>query len=68
MGLRILTSLPFDVVPFEVPVDPDAPEAKQLLVDELAKPEYQNAKPTWFDLIMQSILDWINGLQVGQAQ
>ena len=68
VGLAILTALPFDAVPFDVPVDPDAPEAKQLLADELAKAEYQTAKPSWFDLLMQAILDWINGLQVGQAQ
>jgi len=30
-------------VPFDVPVDPDAPEARQWLADELSKPQYQAA-------------------------
>ena len=43
----------------EIPLDPDAPEARRWLEDELAKAEYQNAKPSAFDLAMQAIRDWI---------
>jgi hypothetical protein len=45
-----------------VPVDPDAPEAQQWLRDELAKPPYQAAQPTWFDRISGAIYDWFLGL------
>lgn len=55
-------------LPFDVPVDPDAPEATNWLIDELSKPVYQAAKPTLFDRIAQSISDWIGSLQLGAAQ
>ena len=48
--------------PFDVPVDPDAPEAKRWLIEELAKSPYQAAKPSWFDQIVQQITDWLNSL------
>lgn len=48
----------------EVPVDPDAPQARQWLIDELAKAEYQAAQPTWFDRLSKSIADWFASLQV----
>ena len=54
--------------PFDVPVDPDRPEAHDLLQEELLKPEYVQAKPTWWDQFIGGITDWINGLTVGQAQ
>lgn len=58
----ILSTLPWDV-----PVDPDAPEATEWLINELSKPEYQAAKPTLFDRIAQAIGDWINSLALGSA-
>jgi len=51
--------------PFDVPVDPDRPEARRLLAEELAKAEYQRAKPTWWDQLLGSFTDWINSLQFG---
>lgn len=45
-----------------IPVDPDAPEARQWLHDELAKAPYQAATPTWFDRLSKSFLDWIGSL------
>lgn len=51
-----------------VPVDPDRPEARRLLADELAKQEYQQAKPTWWDQLLGGINDWLNSLQFGNAQ
>jgi hypothetical protein len=46
-----------------VPVDPESPEAQQLLLDELSKPEYQQAQPNWLDRIAQSFLDWLDSLR-----
>jgi hypothetical protein len=58
IGLGALSGL----VPTEVPVEPDGPEARQWLSDELAKPEYLSAQPTWFDLLAASIRDWFSSL------
>lgn len=46
-----------------VPVDPESPEAQQLLLDELSKPEYQQAQPNWLDRIAQGFLDWLDSLR-----
>lgn len=46
----------------EIPVDPDADDARRWLQDELAKPEYRAAEPTWFDRLMKAIGDWIGEL------
>ena len=48
-----------------VPVDPEAQEARQWLVDELSKPEYRAAQPTWFDLLASAISDWLSSLTTG---
>lgn len=53
---------------FVVPVDPDQPEAHDLLQEELLKPEYVQAQPTWWDRFIGGIVDWINSLSFGQAQ
>jgi hypothetical protein len=49
----------------DVPVDPDAPEARQLLLDELAKPAYVRAQPNWFDRLVSGFLDWFQSLGLG---
>ena len=46
-----------------VPVDPDAPEAKQWILDELANADYQRAKPNPIDQLAQGFLDWLSSLQ-----
>lgn len=46
-------------LPFDVPIDPDAPEARQWLLDELSKQQYQEAKPTFLDLLAQKVLEWL---------
>ena len=51
--------------PGDVPVIPDAPDARQWLREELAKPPYEAARPTWFDRASQGFLDWLNALTVG---
>ena len=50
-----------------VPVDPDAPEAKNWLIDELAKAEYRAAQPTWFDRLSSAVSDWLQSLRFGSA-
>ncbi|MFK4729824.1 DUF4129 domain-containing protein [Agromyces mediolanus] len=49
----------------EIPVDPDAEEARRWLVDELSKPEYRAAEPSWFDRLMQAIGDAVSDLFSG---
>ncbi|GAA1059559.1 DUF4129 domain-containing protein [Agromyces bracchium] len=60
MGLTALARL-------EPPLDPDAPEARRWLVEELAKPEYRAAEPTLFDLAAQAVRDWIASLFSGAS-
>jgi hypothetical protein len=50
------------VLPLKVPVDPDAPEAQQWLLKELAKPQYQGAKPGLFEQLLQQFLDWLQSI------
>jgi len=45
-----------------VPVEPDAEQARELLVRELAKPVYRAAEPTWFDRLSAAVGDWLAGL------
>jgi hypothetical protein len=47
-----------------IPVDPDADEARQWLLRELAKPEYEAAKPTWFDRLSAAVGEWFSNLRV----
>jgi hypothetical protein len=49
----------------DIPVDPSAPEAQDWIRQELAKPEYQAAKPTWFDIASKAVQDWIGSLLNG---
>lgn len=51
-------------LPVDVPVDPEAPEARNWLLDELAKAPYQAAKPSWFDQLVQGFLDWLDSLRL----
>lgn len=55
-------------MPFDVPVDPEPPEARDWLIDELAKPPYQAAKPTLFDQIAKAISDWLSSLRFGDVE
>jgi hypothetical protein len=54
--------LPFTAIPVDVPVDPDAPQARDWVLDELSKQPYQAAKPTLLDQIAQQILRWFGDL------
>ncbi len=55
-------------LPLTVPVEPDRPSARRLLADELAKQEYQAAKPTWFDQLLGNIGEWLDSLRFGGSQ
>jgi len=48
-----------------VPVDPDADEARQWLLRELSKPEYEAARPSWFDRLAGAVADWFRSLTFG---
>jgi hypothetical protein len=50
-----------------VPLDPTADHARRLLQQELAKQEYQAAKPTLFDRIAQHFFDWLGSIRFGQV-
>lgn len=43
-------------------LDPDQADAQQWLRDELGKPPYQAAQPTWFDRLSQSVAEWFASL------
>jgi hypothetical protein len=47
------------LLPVDVPVDPDAPQAHDWLADELSKQPYQAAQPTFIDRLAQQILEWL---------
>lgn len=50
------------------PVEPDAPDARELLLDELTDPAYAESQPTWFDLVTQAVLDWFGSLRLGEGE
>ncbi|QNE48337.1 DUF4129 domain-containing protein [Glaciihabitans sp. INWT7] len=51
-------------VPADVPVDPDSAEAQRWVIQELSKPEYRAAQPTWFDRASKAFLDWLQSLRI----
>ena len=52
------------LLPLEVPLDPDADEARDWILRELTDPAYQAARPNWFDLLTQALWEWITSLQI----
>ncbi|MDQ0663715.1 hypothetical protein QFZ35_002213 [Arthrobacter ulcerisalmonis] len=46
----------------EPPVLPDAGEARRWAAEELAKPEYRDAAPSWLDTLWRNFLDWLQSL------
>ena len=63
MSIMALTG--FMGIAADAPVDPDRDEAQQWIVQELSKPEYQAAKPTWWDDLSKTFWDWLNSLTLG---
>jgi len=51
----------------EVPVQPDSDEARNLLIDELAKAPYQAAQPTLFDRVSKWIFDLFASFEIGDG-
>jgi hypothetical protein len=51
----------------EVPVDPDADQARRWVVAELSKPEYRAAQPTLFDRVSAAFWDWLTSLDLSGA-
>jgi hypothetical protein len=49
----------------DLPVDPNADQARRWIIDELSKPPYQAAQPTWFDRLSSAFYDWIQSLNFG---
>jgi hypothetical protein len=49
----------------DLPVDPNAPTAREWIIRELAKPEYQAAQPTWFDRLSSAVWGWLKSLNLG---
>lgn len=45
------------------PVQPDGPEGRQWLLDELAKPVYVAARPSWWDQLVNGFWEWLNTLE-----
>lgn len=46
----------------EPPVLPGAEEARRWAAEELAKPEYREAAPSWLSTVWQDFLDWLGSL------
>ena len=46
----------------EPPVLPGAEEARRWAAEELAKPEYREAAPSWLDTLWRNFLDWLQSL------
>lgn len=56
------------VLPFDVPVVPDQPEAQDWVLEELSKPQYQAARPTLWDQLIDGLIEWITSFQIGTVQ
>lgn len=52
----------------EPPVLPGAEEARRWAVEELAKPEYRDAAPSWLDTLWRNFLDWLQSLDGSQGE
>lgn len=50
-------------LPLAAPVEPEADEARELIIRELSKPEYREAQPTWLDRIAAGFLEWLGSLE-----
>lgn len=48
----------------DVPVIPDADQARDWILNELSEPQYQAAQPTWFDLLSAAFIDWLTSLDL----
>jgi hypothetical protein len=51
----------------DIPVDPDAGEARRWIIEELSKPPYQAAQPSWFDRLSSAVWNWLTSLHFGEG-
>jgi len=51
----------------DIPVDPDAGEARRWIIEELSKPAYQAAQPSWFDRLSSAVWNWLTSLHFGDG-
>ncbi|MET3174542.1 UNVERIFIED_ORG: hypothetical protein ABIB52_002393 [Arthrobacter sp. UYCu721] len=51
----------------EPPVLPGRDDARRWAEEELAKPEYRDAAPSWLDSVWADILDWLRSLDGGSG-
>jgi hypothetical protein len=51
----------------DIPVDPDAGEARRWIIEELSKPAYQAAQPNWFDRLSSAVWNWLTSLHFGDG-
>lgn len=49
----------------EPPVAPDGGEARRWAVEELSKPVYRAAEPSWLDSLWQQFAEWLRSLNSG---
>ncbi|MFZ3454245.1 DUF4129 domain-containing protein [Arthrobacter sp. 7Tela_A1] len=52
-------------LPFDVPVEPDDRQARKWLETELARPEYQDARPGWAEQLITAVLEWLGDVLSG---
>ncbi|GGJ08551.1 DUF4129 domain-containing protein [Paenarthrobacter histidinolovorans] len=61
-----MTATPVGVIgpllSMEPPVTPDREEARRWALEELAKPQYPDARPGWVDQLWRDFLDWLSTL------
>ncbi|MEV7604653.1 DUF4129 domain-containing protein [Paenarthrobacter sp. NPDC089322] len=47
---------------FEPPITPDREEARRWAEEELSKPKYPEARPSWIDQLWRDFLEWLDSL------
>ena len=60
----VVITTTFALVRLDVPVNPDSAEAQRWIIQELSKPEYRAAQPTWFDRASKAFWDWLQSLKI----
>ncbi|MCW4384991.1 DUF4129 domain-containing protein [Salinibacterium sp. SYSU T00001] len=64
MTRALLSTVDRAAAPFEIPVEPDAPEAREWLLRELSNREYLEAQPNWFDRLATALWEWLTSLRI----
>lgn len=48
----------------DTPLTPDRDEARDWVLGELSRREYQESKPSWFDKLASGLWDWLTSLEI----